>query len=156
MKKEQYTIKERIIIAVFTIIFISPVFIVQGGPRIFYGVFVGAIGFAIGRKIVFYKRKKGKKEKRKKVHPLLSNFAIFNYVLVYVILSFIIDFKFLQEKLLLYWFKIIFSAYILFYSGLKQIQDKKGWLWGFPLTKKAALIYGILGVISALILMIFV
>ena len=152
MTKEQLMMREKIIVTIITIIFVSPAFFVQEGPRLFYGLFVGAIGWAIGKKIVLYLRKK---ERKKKAHPLLSNSAIFIYVLIYIILLVMIDLKYLQNKFLLYLLKIILITYFLLYGGLKSMQTKKGWIRGFPLTKRAALVTGIIEVMIAILLLLW-
>ena len=150
---EKYKISEKIVILIFTVIFVSPAFIVQEGPRLLYGILAGAIGLGIGKKIIFYLRKKGRKEERKNVHPLLSNFAIFIYLFIYIGLVFILDFDLFYRNMLLFLLKILLGGIVFFYGGFKLIQTKRGWLRGFPLTQKAAVIYGLLSVIFSIFIL---
>jgi hypothetical protein len=155
MEKEKYSTGEKIIVLIFTIVFISPAFIVQEGPRLLYGIFAGSIGFSISKEIIFYSRKKGKKEKRKKANLLLSNFAIFIYIIIYVLLSTLIDFRFLQENFLLYFGKIIFSTYLIFYSGLKGLKTGKMGFRGGQMYKKSSYLTAFLFIILALFSLMF-
>jgi len=154
MKEQRLIGKEKVFCLVISLIFISPVFFVQGETsiRFLYIFWAGVIGWAIGKQFSNYLLK-GRREERKKFSLLLSNFAVGAYIFIYVILLIIIDFILLRNNLLLFLLKIILVTYFLLYGGLRSIQTKKGWIRGFPLSKRAALISGIAEVILAFILL---
>ncbi len=150
MAKEQLTMKEKIIIFITTIIFISPAFFVQEGPRFLYALLAGVTGWSIGKRILFYL-----KTKRNKLidvnNRLLNNLAIRVYIIAYVILSIIIDFKFLQAKFLLYLLKIIISTDRFLYYGLIGLRTKKMYLRGGQMSKKLSVMNAIILILLAIL-----
>ncbi len=155
MNKEQLTLKEKIIVAVITIIFISPAFIVQEGPRILYIFLVGISGWSIGKRIIFYLRMKNELVNKNRVSLLLSNFTINIYLVIYLITLIIVDFIFLQEKLLLYLLKIIVSTHFLFYSGLKGLQTKTMYFRGGQMSKKSSIVNAIILILFAILSLVY-
>lgn len=153
MEKQKFTLPEKLVIFLFAFLFISPAFFIKEGPRLLYAFLAGAIGYGIAKTIILsIQRKEAEETKNVTKSALLSDSAISIYVSVYVLISILLNRELIlvPKETLIIILKILFSSYILFYGGLKQIQTRKGWLRGFPLDPKSAMVYGVIGVLLAL------
>src|SRR3989344_8570701 len=145
--------KEYLVPIVITLLFISPAFFVDNGSKFWYFIISSLTGLGLGRNLIFWLKTENRNQKTEK--KFLSNFAIGIYIYIYIFVAFFIDYNLIKENFILpFLLKNIFIGCIwFFYSGLKGIQTKQLWQRGFPLTKKASVIYGILMVIFSLIIL---
>ena len=144
--------KENLYWIVWFITLIILIFIAkERGLAYFLGL---AILWAIGRKVLFYIKEKGWEKKRKEKNILLNNLAIFIYIALYVSIMVIIYFDFLKKDAPFASTFILVMTYWFLYQGLIGIKTRRLYLRGFQLSKKAALVYGILMVIAALLFII--
>jgi|SRR3989344_8371194 len=150
IKRNKLVGKEYLVPIVITLLFISPAIFIKTGPRLWYGILAGAIGWGLGRYIILTLRRKKKEKKR-----FISNPAIWIYVALYLLVSLYLDSVWLNKEFLLYFLlkNVIIGCFWLLHAGLVIIQTKKMWLSGFPLTKKASVVYGILMVIISLLIL---
>ena len=155
-QKKELNLKEKIITLIVSLIFISPALIIKDETsiRLAYIILIGAIGWAIGKNLIFYLKEKEIKTERNKIPPLLSNFAIGIYLFAYIVLAFLIDSILLRKSLLLFLIKVFVGGLFFFYGGLKGIQTKRIFLRGFQISGRVAIIYGILSIIFSIFLLL--
>ena len=144
--------REHILPIVLTILFISPAIFIKTGPRFFYFILAGAIGWAIGKYIILSLKEQKAKSKEKRI--FLRELAIWIYFVLYLIIALFVDYNLLNKEFILdFLLKNVFIGGFMFLQGLFGIQTKKAWLGGFPLTKKASVIYAIIAVLFSLIIL---
>lgn len=89
---------------------------------------------------------------------MIKGRASFILLLIYVLLSIVLDWNLLNDNSLFVFLKIVVGFYVL-YIGLNGVQSKKLWFRGGQVTKKEATVVGwiliILSVIIALSAFVF-
>ena len=128
------------------LVFISPAFFIDEGPRIAYILLMGYIGFLFGRGFVSCLRK-GK-----------IDFSILAYLSLYILAFIIIDFNFsqrifIEKGLLTFLFWIILGSWF-FYIGVEGIRSKQILVRGFLFSHEGTIFFSILTVLFSLFILI--
>jgi hypothetical protein len=144
--------REYFVPIVVTLLFLSPLLFLKTGPRFFYFILAGAMGWGIGVYLVFSLKEKREKKREKRI--FLSEAAIWSYVVLYWLISLFLDYQWLnREYLLSFLLKNLLGCFWLFLIGIKGVQTKQLSLRGFPLTKRASVVHGVLMIILSLLIL---
>lgn len=114
-----------------------------------YLFLIGLICWSIGKRI---KSKKENIKKAKYTNIFLNNFAVSVYILLYLIVSLIVDFDILKVSLVNFYLKMLVGVYVFLYMGLIAIKEKKIIYWNSPIYGKEAIITGLIYIIISLII----
>ena len=139
------------ILAIALILFINwPILFYDKELNILYLLFGFCLGWAIGKDILYYRRKKAWWEGRDSypVNPFFSFYAIFIYIFIFVIL----DYNILISNFSSFAFKVLLSTLFL-YDGLIDLRTKKAYFYGGKVTRKQAVFYGIISIVVSLIIL---
>lgn len=139
------------------LIVVSPAFIIKDeiGTKILYVFLSGWIGWGVGKEILHHYIRKDDRRPIKIKHYLLSNIAILIYILLYLIISILIDLEPLKNSFLVFFGKDILGTYVL-YAALISMTTKKGFIFDDDyrgLSDKRVILNGIFGIIFALLLL---
>jgi|SRR3989344_4210675 len=83
----------------------------------------------------------------------LNNFAICIYLLIYITLFIVLDFRLLQQYPFLFLFKILVGTYVFLYKGLIALKSRRILIWRGDLKEGEAITFAIIAIFISIIIL---